>query len=54
MGEKYRIQKEAKPAVFRAGEVFFIDGRQISVGTSLDAKTVFKYIEGLEQAERIS
>lgn len=47
VGEGDLIRKDAKPAVFRAGKVIFIDGRQISVGTSLDARAVFNYIDRL-------
>ncbi len=41
------IEKNAEPAVFRSGCVLDIEDRQISIGTSLDAKTVQDYIRRL-------
>lgn len=47
LGEGNKIEKKAKPAVFRAGEVVEITGKQISIGTSLNEKSVLDYINKL-------
>lgn len=47
IGEGSLIGKDAKPAVFRAGKIISVEGRTISVGTSLDARAVFNYIDRL-------
>lgn len=47
MGEGISISRDAKPSVFRAGKVINVNGRNITIGTSLDKRAVFNYIERL-------
>lgn len=42
-----RISKDAVPTVFRSGTVIEINGKRVSIGTSLDSVSVFRYIKRL-------
>ncbi len=42
-----RISKDAVPTAFRSGTVIEINGNRVSIGTSLDSASVFRYIKRL-------
>lgn len=44
LGEGNRISRDAVPSVFKAGEAVQVNGRIVSIGTSLSEKAVLDYI----------
>lgn len=49
LGEGIKISSDAHPSTFRAGDTIEINGRSISIGTSLNQAQVLKYMKRLMQ-----